>query len=87
MHGNRYKWNVQDDDNDDDDDDDDDDDNDEDEDDEDETNLSWQTGRGLWALALVSFSSFVLLYFFLLFKYSKYLYLLKMIQNSSSLYS
>ena len=63
MHGNRYKWNVQDDDdddeddNDDDDDDDDDDDNDEhedeDEDDEDETNLSRQTGRGLWALALV----------------------------------
>ena len=32
---------------------DDDDDNDEDEDDEDETNLSRQTGRGLWALALV----------------------------------
>ena len=53
MHGNRYKWNVQDDDDDDDDDDNDDDDNDDDEDDEDETNLSWQTGRGLWALALV----------------------------------
>ena len=52
MHGNRYKLNVQDDDNDDDDDDDDNDD-DEDEDDEDETNLSRQTGCGLWALALV----------------------------------
>ena len=38
------------------DDDDDDDDND-DEDDEDETNLSRQTGRGLWALALVILES------------------------------
>ena len=37
----------------DDDDDNDDDDNDDDVDDEDETNLSRQTGRGLWALALV----------------------------------
>ena len=45
MHGNRYKWIVQDDD--------DDDDNDDDEN-EDETNLSRQTSHGLWALALVS---------------------------------
>ena len=36
-----------------DDDEDDDDDNDDNEDDEDETNLSRQTGRGLWALTLV----------------------------------